>query len=528
MLIYCPQCCEKNGISDNFKVPLANLEKHFNDNHTLEYYQKKRHLCLEEICRNHRGDRRSKTYNHTFEIKGYKSHIKNKHFIHSIVSNRQRIPAVFESNSYFESDNSISNIINFVDDENLVNEDNEEENVTFPEMELDEDFDWGNSDNLSENYINKINQFRDVNPKNMEEWQNYFLIVIADFFNNAPGTEKYLGQIRKLMLLTIAPLNFESSCEISSALLSLNINDLIKQAKTDVANFSINNPDEILVPSDYGSNDNEGRVDRNLFYYIHPSKTIPLLLEKISFPLNEKKIPIVIYGDDIVCGNVLSAHCQQTSFMHLAYKIILPNNNKILNLGSKLNFLQTLGVVRSDIVKTVKYDLLKKEILKMFNELIIEDFGVPKQCYVYAFVGDHVFLNTLCHVLLYFQLNGNLLLCRTCNRNGNQLVSVKSCDEANNQLFLRNNSESFFIGSDDFHDIEEGVAGYIVYAVMQKLILFNKDFVPYNVISLDLLSLEQKIREDNYTDKNTQSIKSLIKDGYFSNLSKEPHKKKQI
>lgn len=60
---------------------------------------------------------------------------------------------------------------------------------------------------------------------------------------------------------------------------------------------------------------------------------------------------------------------------------------------------------------------------------------------------------------------------------------------------------------------------------MQKLILFNKDFVPYNVISLDLLSLEQKIREVNYTDKNTQSIKSLIKDGYFSNLLKEPLKK---
>ncbi|CEF60583.1 Hypothetical protein SRAE_X000231850 [Strongyloides ratti] len=162
------------------------------------------------------------------------------------------------------------------------------------------------------------------------------------------------------------------------------------------------------------------------------------------------------------------------------------NYGEISSALSKLNFLQTLEVVRSDIVKTVKYDQLKKEILKMFDELIIEDFGVPKQCYVYVFVGDHVFLNSLCH-------------------KWNQLVSVKNSDGANNPLFSRNNSESF--------------AGYIVYAVMQKLILFNKDFVPYNVISLDLLSLEQKICEVNYTDKNTQSIKSLIKDGSLKVLN---------
>lgn len=57
MLIYCQHCCEENGISDNFKAPLANLEKHFKDNHTYEYYQKKCYLYLEEICKNHKGNR---------------------------------------------------------------------------------------------------------------------------------------------------------------------------------------------------------------------------------------------------------------------------------------------------------------------------------------------------------------------------------------------------------------------------------------------------------------------------------------
>lgn len=75
----------------------------------------------------------------------------------------------------------------------MVNRDNEKENLTFPEIELDEYFKRGNSDNLSENFINKINQFRDVNQKDMEEWQNYFLIETADYFNNASDTGIYLG-----------------------------------------------------------------------------------------------------------------------------------------------------------------------------------------------------------------------------------------------------------------------------------------------------------------------------------------------
>ncbi|CEF61534.1 Hypothetical protein SRAE_0000065600 [Strongyloides ratti] len=233
------------------------------------------------------------------------------------------------------------------------------------------------------------------------------------------------------------------------------------------------------------------------------------------------KLQVVLYADDIETNNVLGSYTSTGSFLHVAFKLFLSGNKKVGKLSLKVINIQTIGIILSEVTKNSKYDRLLKKILEDIQNLKVNYKGKVVSFELFALAGDHVFLQDVYHLPKSFQGSGGQC-CRTCVIEGRNFINVKKCRDANNNNILRHeNFEGsvrypFNQYSDAFHDLLEGILPDCVYSCCQKLSYFDDNWnLKSRIHVVEWLEVERQIRIINSQDKKSQSIITVIKDGFF-------------
>uniref|UniRef100_A0A0N5C0U4 THAP-type domain-containing protein n=1 Tax=Strongyloides papillosus TaxID=174720 RepID=A0A0N5C0U4_STREA len=339
------------------------------------------------------------------------------------------------------------------------------------------------------------------------------------FFDGCPGTEKYFKQLKELLNDAILSFKNAEVANAKSGLMKISCSSIIKEGKSLVRNFDVTNPDEIILPS-IDVDGNPVRRDKNLFYYLPLEESVPILMKKMNLP-SVDKVKLILYADDIQANNVLGSHRATGSFLHVAYKIFVPDNKEVMIATSKVTNIHTIGIVLSETTKLAKYDRLMNKIINEIENLRIRYKGNDVNFELFAIAGDHVFLQDLYHLPKSFNgLGGSC--CRTCMIENRHFIEKNKCREVNDPAVLRyHNFEGsmkypFNQYSDPFHDLLEGILPDCIYSCCQKLSFFDNNWTMKSELStVDWLEVERQIRIINRQDKKSQNILTVIRDGFF-------------
>uniref|UniRef100_A0A0N5C6K3 THAP-type domain-containing protein n=1 Tax=Strongyloides papillosus TaxID=174720 RepID=A0A0N5C6K3_STREA len=517
MLARCPECFDSQNPGGSRRIPVANFERHFSLYHNTEYKRlKKKYLCVEDSCIEARGARAGRSFLLEYHPSSYKKHLLKKHFnSSSIANNAENLMEVddIETLNVVEIGNQIITGIDNAENLNSAEVDDqipvENENEINRIWNFDEEFDF--VETLS-------TENREAMPSTISEWEKYYKKLILKFFDGCPGTEKYFKQLKELLNDAILSFKNAEVANAKSGLMKISCSSIIKEGKSLVRNFDITNPDEIILPSD-DVDGNPVRRDKNLFYYLPLEESVPILMKKMNLP-SVNKVKLILYADDIQANNALGSHRATGSFLHVAYKIFVPDKKEVMIATSKVTNIHTIGIVLSETTKLAKYDRLMNKIINEIENLRIRYKGNDVNFELFAITGDHVFLQDLYHLPKSFNgLGGSC--CRTCMIENRHFIEKNKCREVNDPAVLRyHNFEGsmkylFNQYSDPFHDLLEGILPDCIYSCCQKLSFFDNNWTMKSELStVDWLEVERQIRIINRQDKKSQNILTVIRDGF--------------
>ncbi|CEF60584.1 Hypothetical protein SRAE_X000231900 [Strongyloides ratti] len=525
MQVRCPECFNHNNPENSLKIPISNFESHFSLYHYVECkYDKKKYKCVEDSCIKQRGDRFCKSFLTEYNVASYKRHLIRKHF---------QKPSNIGNNSSFQFQDSTNSI------ESMEIDTTQPEISSISENRNYQDFLQTNSENDLWQFEEELDLFEEpflmeneeLMPLTITEWEIYYKKLIFQFFDNCPGTEKYFKQLKHFLTDAIAPLKSQETINAKCGLLKISCENIIKDGKKLIQNLDITDENEIIVPRDDINNESI-RKDREFFYYLPLEESAPLLMKKLQIPPVEK-LRIILYADDIQSNNPLSSHRATGSFLHVSYKIHLPGNTEVAKLTSKVKNIQTIGVIKSEVTKTTKYDKLLKFLIDKIENLQIDYKKKIVKFEIMALAGDHVFLQDVYHLPKSFNGNGGSC-CRTCLIENRHFHLFRKCEDVNKEDVLRYNQFEASVKyplneySDPFHDLLEGILGDCIYGTCQKIAFYDKKFQKKHIeTSINWNEVEKEIRILNKSDKKSQNISTVIRDGYFaSKLSFENPQKK--
>uniref|UniRef100_A0A0N4ZLG1 C2H2-type domain-containing protein n=2 Tax=Parastrongyloides trichosuri TaxID=131310 RepID=A0A0N4ZLG1_PARTI len=511
----CPECLFQNVPDEKNRIHIANFERHFAEYHHAEYRRlKKKYLCIEDSCVEAREDRLRKSFLTEYYPSSYKKHLIKKHFINFSSS------VVDESIEELDQEEIEPMEIDNVESSDVPQED---QPVIDDIWEFDEELDIVEPSSTEK---------KEEIPQTIQEWEKYYKKVILDFFDTCPGSEQYLRQLKTLISKAIMPFKTLESANAKSGLMKLSCDNIIKEGKNIVRNFDVSSSDEIILPND-DIDGNPVKRDKFLYYYLPLHQTVPVLMKKMNMPVVDK-VKIVLYADDIQANNVLGSHRATGSFLHVAFKLFLPGNEEVAKATSKITNIQTMGVILSEATKQIKYDSLLAKILRDIEELKVFYKGREVSFELFALSGDHAFLQDVYHLPKSYNGSGGSC-CRTCLTEGRLFHHITRCSQANDPSNLRNDDFEgavrypFNQYSDTFHDLLEGILPDCLYSICQKLTFYDNKWALKNHLSLvNWLEVEKQLRIINKLDKKSQSMSTVIKDGYFQKkISKDNISRKE-
>ncbi|CEF61363.1 Hypothetical protein SRAE_0000048900 [Strongyloides ratti] len=504
--LYCPLCFDFENPEDS-KVLHCEILDHLKNFHGKDKNIKDKKIqcyheeCIEKRKKNHeRLGKEYKRWGTGFSPAGLYGHFRTFH------KNRNNLN--FQNTIAMDTDFIIeNNIIQNIEDE--VDETDEIEEILL-NNEAEENLKY---------YERELHSKREINDLN--ELINFYKNEIFTYFNETPGAEIFfkniLTLIRRLLIVNTPKI-------VKDALLSIEIEDIITKAKNTVESFKIVHPDERII-FDTQTDSSETKEDKNLFYFIPIEKSLPIILRNMKAK-PKKNVELIIYGDDLQGNNPLGSHIYSGSLFHMAYKVNLPNDLIASKKSSQLKNIQTIGISLSTISKETKYQYLIQTILEKIRKAKVYYNGFCLNIIIKAFIGDHSYLQDAFLLNKAYSSTSNMV-CRSCKISGNSYLEYNTCSAANSHL--RQESPNPIIPfplnqySDSFHDILEGIIPNLIYSLCQKFSfpqLTSESEENHDVLPIFWHPIELEIRRFNKLDKGSQSLSTVIFDGFFQKYTK--------